>query len=376
MYKAFAVENKGSELAPRAWWNASQILFKTGDAAGGAGLCSEMNKMFPGSANVKECLGQAARTFEAIARLDLAAKVVLTLADIEPEKRNQWRDIASDFFALSGTRDGRERALQMFLKTADEKKPDAKLKVLEKAMQVAKELKDQKSMTVIRAKIESLGLEPAASRFLVEEAEAAYAAGDFNKAFNLSKRVVGRESQLSSDKEIAARARFLQARILDDEYRGQSVKARVDRIGLVLALKTEKLEKAQKAYQSASRMGDNSVAIESFAKLADLYIDYSHTVKAMKLPADVPDADQQAFAKEIETIAMPMEEKGIEALSQAIDAARKSARLDGLAGRLQEKLDRLNLKSETTPKIEVEALPKLVPGFSSKVFGMLGGGDL
>lgn len=374
MYKAFATENRTSDLAPRAWWNASQILFKTGDAAGGAGLCSEMNKLFPGSANVKECLSQAARTFEAIARLDLAAKVVLTLADLEPEKRNQWRDIASDFFALSGTREGKERALQMFLKSADEAKNEAKLKVLEKAMQVAKELKDRKSVTVIQGKIESWGLEPAASRLLVEEAEAAYKTGDFGKAFNLSKRVVGRESQLSSAKEIAARARFLQARILEDEYRGQSVKARVERIGIVLALKTEKLEKAQKAYQSAARMGDNGVAVESFAKLGDLYIDYARTVKSMKLPADVPESDQQAFSKEIETIAMPMEEKGIEALSQAIDAARKSARLDGLAGGLQYKLDRLNMKPESTIKIEVDALPPMVPGFSSKFFGWRGGG--
>ncbi len=375
MYKAFALDNKSSELAPRAWWNASQILFKTGDAAGGAGLCSEMSKMFPTAANAKECLSQAARTFEAIARLDLAAKVVLNLADLEPEKRSHWREVASDFFALSGTRDGKERALQMFLKIVDEKKPEGKLVVLEKSLQIAKELRDEKSMSAIRGKIESLGLEPAASRFLVEEAEAAYKAGDSTKAFNLAKRVVGRESQLRDAKDVPARARFLQARVLDDEYRQQSVKARVDRIGIVLAIKTEKLEKAQKAYQSSAKMGDNSVAIESFGKLADLYIDYAHTVKAMKLPADVPEADQQAFTKEIEAIAMPMEEKGIEALSQAIDAARKSARLDGLAGTLQEKLDRLNLKSESNTKVEVETLPRLVPGFTWKMLGQWRGGE-
>ena len=95
----------------------------------------------------------------------------------------------------------------------------------------------------------------------------------------------------------------------------------------------------------------------------------------MAFPADVPEADQQAFAKEIESIAMPMEEKGIEALSQAIDAARKSGRLDGLAGNLQEKLDRLNMKADATPKVEVEALPRLVPAFNWKMLGMLRGGD-
>lgn len=363
MYKAFAVENRSTDLGPRAWWNASQILFKTGDASGGAGMCSDMHRMFPGSANVKECLTQAANTYEATARLDLAAKVVLTLSDVDVEKRAHWREIASDFFALSGTNEGKEKALDMY-------KSDSRLSTLEKSMQVAKELKDRKQISSIRAKIESFGLEPAASRFLMEEAEAAYSGGDSAKAFAISKRVVGHESRLKDAKEIAARARFLQARILDDEYRGQSVKARVDRIGIVLALKTEKLEKAQKAYQSAAKMGSTNVAIESFAKLSDLYIDYSKTVKGMKLPSDVSAADQAVFAKEIESIAMPMEEKGIESLSQAIDAAQKSARLDGFAGRLQEKLDRLNMKSESAAKVEVEPFPRLVPAFGWKLIGM------
>lgn len=376
MYKSFALENKGSELAPRAWWNASQILFKTGKTSAGASMCAEMNSLFPGAANAKECLTQAAQTFEAMARLDLAAKAVVALSEIDVEKRVQWREIASDFFALSGTREGKERSIQMFLKSAEDKKPEQKLALFEKAIQIAKELRDEKTASSLRLKIESLGLEPAASRFAVEEAEAAYKSGDSTRAFSLAKRVVGRESLLKSAKDIPARARFLQARILDDEYRAQSVKARVERIGIVLALKTEKLEKAQKAYQSSARMGDNGVAVESLGRLAELYIDYSNTVKSMKLPADVPESDQQAFAKEIESIVLPMEEKGIEALSQAIDAARKSGRLDGYAGVLQERLDRLNLKSDVSVRVEVDELPRMVPAFSWKVLGWTEKGGL
>lgn len=376
MYKSFALENRGTDLAPRAWWNASQLLFKSGKTSAGAAMCSEMSDLFPGAINVKECLTQAAQTFEAMARLDLAAKVVMNLSNLDVEKRVYWREIASDFYALSGTRDGKERAIQMFLKSAEEKKPEQKLALFEKAIQIAKELRDEKTASSLRMKIESLGLEPAASRFIVEEAEAAYKAGDSTRAFNLVKRVVGRESLLKNAKDIPARARFLQARVLDDEYRAQSVKARVERIGIVLALKTEKLEKAQKAYQSSARMGDNGVAVESLGRLAELYIDYSNTVKGMKLPADVPESDQQAFAKEIESIVLPMEEKGIEALSQAIDAARKSGRLDGYAGVLQERLDKLNMKSDVSTRVEVDELPRMVPAFSWKILGWIEKGGL
>ncbi|MDZ4084604.1 MAG: hypothetical protein U1E10_16805, partial [Bdellovibrionales bacterium] len=51
-------------------------------------------------------------------------------------------------------------------------------------------------------------------------------------------------------------------------------------------------------------------------------------------------------------------------------AAKKTARLDGLAGELQRRLDRLNLKSDATQeKVNVEPLPKVVPGFSWKLLG-------
>lgn len=374
MYRSFALENRSSELAPRAWWNASQILFRTAKASEGAAMCAQMHKNFPGSVNSKECLMQAVQTYESIARLDLASAVALNLAEIDkgPEKDAKWRNLSTEFLALSGARNKKEQALGQFLKQVDEKGQTRQQQaaLLEKAFQLAKELGDEKQISAARQKIESFGIEPHSSRFLVEEAEAVYLAGDSNKAFNLAKRVVGRESQLSQAKFLPARARFLQARVLEDEYRSQSVKARVDRIGIVLAIKTEKLEKAQKAYQAAARMGDTSVAIESQSKLAELYIDYSKTIRAMKLPADVPESDQKAFAQEIEQIALPMEEKGIEALSQAVDAAKKTARLDGLAGELQHRLDRLNLKTDgALEKVTVEPLPRVVPGFNWKLLG-------
>ncbi|MDZ4082863.1 MAG: hypothetical protein U1E10_08010, partial [Bdellovibrionales bacterium] len=62
MYRSFALENRTSELAPRAWWNASQILFRTSKASEGASMCAQMHKNFPGSVNSKECLQQAVQT--------------------------------------------------------------------------------------------------------------------------------------------------------------------------------------------------------------------------------------------------------------------------------------------------------------------------
>lgn len=380
MYKAFATENPEHELGPRAWWNASQILFKTGEAKGGADMCAQMPTLFPSAlkaANTKDCLTQAAKTYEALARLDLAARVLLNLADVDSEKSAVWRELSIDFMALSGQRENKEKAIAGLLKSATEKPADAKQELklekrdalLEKALALAEELGDSKWLAQVRGKIDALGAEPAVSRFAALEAQQAYDDGDSAKAFALAKKVVGREAKHPDVKRYAAQARFIQARILEDEYRAQSVKARVERMGVVLALKTERLEKAQKAYQSAAKLGDPAVAIDSWGRLAELYLDYASTVKGMKLPADVPESDQKTFQAEIEQIVLPMEEKGIEALNQAVEAAKKHSLLDGKAGQLQARLDRLNLRGDLAMKVEIQKLPRLVPGFKKRLLG-------
>jgi TolA-binding protein len=379
LYRSFATDNVGSDLAPKAWWNASQILFRLGQVAEAASMCAQMPKKFPGASQTRECLIQAAQTYESIAQLDLASQVAGLLADVDKQKSSVWQALATDFLALTGNRDLKEQAFRNLIKAADENagKPQRQAEILEKALQIAKEMGNDKSMSIARTKIEAIGVEPQVSLFLLEEAEAAYRAGDSARAFSLAKRVVGKESQLSTPRSLPAKARMLQARVLEDEYRQQSVKARVERIGIVLAIKTEKLEKVQQAYQSAAKMaatntGDPAIAIEAQAKLADLYIDYARTVrsmKSMKMPQDVPSSDQMAFAKEIEQIAIPMEEKGIEATAQVIDAAKRARRLDGMAGRLQMQLDKLNMKKEVSEWVEPSPLPNVFPGFEWTVLG-------
>lgn len=76
--------------------------------------------------------------------------------------------------------------------------------------------------------------------------EEIYSSGDPSEAFNEAKKIV---SLGKSAKKALARARFIQAQILEKEFYNQSVKSKAERITVVLALKTEKLEKAQQAYQ-------------------------------------------------------------------------------------------------------------------------------
>jgi hypothetical protein len=356
-YKKFALENAASDLAPKAWWNASQLQFRLGDATGGANTCYQMHKLFPKSTNGRECLTKAANTFEAMGRLDNAARVLLNLAQIEGEDQFKWREVAADFFALSGSKD---RAITMYMKLAEGQKPAKQLVLMEKAAELARESGDNKTLADIENQYSSKGIEPHASRMIVEQAELAFEKNDHNKAFNLSKKIIARDNL---PKDLLARARFVQARVLEDEYKKQSVKARVERIGTVLAIKTEKLEKAQKAFQSAIKYGDAKTSVKALKRLAGVYLDYATTVRSMTLPADVPAADQAAFKGEIEQLTIPMEEKGIEAMAQALETAKKSQLRDGEIAELQAEVNKLNMKPNTAPTVAVLKPTVYLPEF-------------
>jgi TolA-binding protein len=358
-YKKFALENTTSELAAKAWWNASQLQFRMGDAQGGANTCYQMAKLFPKSGNGKDCLTKAAQTFEAMARLDLAARVLLNLAVVETDKADRWREVAADFFAISGDKD---RAITMYQKLAEERK-DKKQQValLDKAALLARDSGDMKTVSSIEARFSRDGVEPQASRMIVEQAEQAFAKQDFTKAFNLSKKIISRDSL---PKELLARARYVQASVLADEYRHQSVKARVEKVGTVLAVKTEKLEKAQKAFQSAANYGDPQMSVKSLRALADIYVDYAKSVRTMELKG-LSAADMQAFREQTEQLATPIEEKGIEAMGQALTAAKKAQLRNGEIAELQIEVNKMNMKGEPAPVVTVTAPALYVPKLST-----------
>ena len=370
-YKTFAQENKESELAAKAWWNASQIQFKTSDLMGGSNTCIEMVKLFPKSPNIKECVLKAAQSFESLARLDLASTAVLTLVDLDVSQERHWREVAADFKCLSGQLDACVKIYIELVNIKDQKREE-KIRLLERAYDASRLVGDQTHMSLLKTKLIELGAEPWITLVTLEQGEAALEKGDQTKAFNLTKKIIGREGL---PKDILARARFVQAQVLEDEYRRQSVKAQVDRIGIVLAIKTEKLEKAQKAYQSAIRYNDPLVSVKALRRLAHCYLDYSKSVRNMSLPAEVPEADQQAFKSEIEQLSIPMEEKGIEAMSQALDVAKKAQLRNGEIANIQLEIDELNLAAKRSVANTISMPEIYVPVFSIGNWGWKSGGS-
>lgn len=355
-YKRFAVEQGKSDLGPKAWWNASQIEFKTGDLLAGSNTCHEMSKMFRDSPQVKDCLTRAAGAYETLARLDLAAKVLMDLCEFDNANENKWRELAADFFALSRNR---HLAIGMYAKLAETRKDQKeKLVLVEKQLELAKLDSNSKQVSELKRQISSFGVEPEASLIVLEQAEEKFATGDFTTAFNLAKKIIGKDG---IPKNFLARARFVQAQVLDDEFKKQSVKARIEKVATVLAIKTEKLEKAQKAYQAVIEYGDPEYSVIAIQHLSGCYLHYAQALKTLQLSGEVSEADRAAFHKEIENLITPMEEKGIDSLNQALQAAKKIHLFNQTVVNIQRELDKLNLKSEPLPLGQIQNPPMYLP---------------
>jgi hypothetical protein len=201
----------------------------------------------------------------------------------------------------------------------------------------------------------SVGRQPEASLAAVHFVEEAYAQNKHEEAFQLAKKVLAQEKS-GAAKSALARARLVQARVLEKEFRSQSVKSRLDRIQTVLTLKTEKLSRAQLAFQSAANYGDPVISVKAYRELADCYLHYSESLQNMPVPDGVPKDEVEAFRAEMEKLAIPMEEKGIETKVLAYRAARELGVEPAIVSEIQAEMKKLN-----QPTAKDNATVKLMP---------------
>ena len=237
-------------------------------------------------------------------------------------------------------------------------------RILAKMARIYKRNGNTVAYKALRTEVMNLGVEPDASIYLAEVVEEIFNKKQYSKAFTMSKKLVSRSV---GTVETRSKARFIQAQILQDEFVRQSVKARIDRIALVLAIKTEKLEKAQKAYQAVISYGHPEYMVKSLEKLSEMYSVYAKHVRTMKLPKDTPEDEKQIFQAEIERLVIPMEEKGVDTLLEALKAAKTAKLIDGSVARIEQKINKMNMTESNVPNLTVE-----LPGFAGPEFRKAG----
>jgi tetratricopeptide (TPR) repeat protein len=235
-------------------------------------------------------------------------------------------------------------------------------RMFEKILELEKNDGNKAGQKAMLAKLSSLGVEPYVSQVLVEKSEDLYAQGDLTEAFSAAKKVI---SHNGGSKNFMARARYVQAQVLDTEFKEQSVKTSLSKVATVLAMKAERLEKAQKAYQATINYGDPEMSIKSMERLSDCYEHFAHAVRDIQIKDKLSESDLAAFKGETEKMIIPMEEKGVDSLAQALEAAKKFQMHDGTIARLQNALNQINLVKARLDTGVASVPPAVVPRFSA-----------
>lgn len=354
-YKTFVKENPGSPLAQKAWWNAVEIHFKAQQFKQGAQASVEYYRKFSSAPEALDALMRAAQTFESLGDIAATAETLQILAVADRKSSEKWNLLAADFLSL----ENKEReAKEIYLKLTEGK--DQKIRDLAwtRLETFARSQRSQESYENLVKSFIKLGREPFYGNAKLFQLEKVFEAGKRQEAFAESRKLVGMEG---ATPYVRARARFIQAKILELEYKEQSLKAKVDRVATVIALKSEKLDKAQQAYQSAIKMGDAGVSLSALQSLAYLYGDFAQALKSMPIPQGLSGPEESAFREEIDKLILPMEDKSLETIAQALNEAKKLKRFDGSVRNIENALLELNMTKRVLPQVELREPAMVLP---------------
>lgn len=351
-YQAFAKQNPNSELTEKAMWNSSQLYYKLGDAWNGAMSGEEFAVKFNKSPKAIDALLRSAQTFEAMGQLSEAARVLSQLAQKDAKSANRWRELAADFHAMDGDYPEARKLYNDLKANMDQA---AKLRMMNKLEALEKNYGTTQSQAEILKVMIDMNIQPQANLAKVALVEKDFEKGRHAEAFNDARRLLG--GGMNANQK--ARLRLVQAKVLEQEFVKASVKSRAERVATVLAIKTEKLQKVQEALQSAIKYGDPKVSMEAFERLYNCYAHYVTSLKEMPIPAGLTAEDANAFRAELGNLVVPLEEKSVDTLAQAVKFAKQQQFLDGTAARLEAELAKLNQQATINLAPEIEK-PELV----------------
>ncbi len=353
-YQAFAKHNPKSDLLEKAVWNAMQLQFKLDDTFNGSKTAVDFATRFPVSKQAVNALLRAAQSFESMGQLQEAAQVLEKLAAKDEKSARRWRELAADFYAMDG---GHLQARRLYNDLKGLGDSATRTRIMVKLEGFEKAYGTTGQQAAILQQMIDMNIQPQANLAKVKAIENFLARGDNEKAFNEARHQMGGSMNANQ----RARLRLVQAKVLEQEFLKQSVKSRAEKVATVLAIKTEKLQKVQEALQSTIKFGDPTVSVEAFERLYNCYAHFVKALKEMPTPTGLSKEDNEAFRAEISNLIVPLEEKSVDTLAQAVQFARKQSTIDGNAARLEAELDRVNQTVGTSFTVPLTEPQMMVP---------------
>lgn len=346
---SFYREHKNTTLAKDALWQALSLAYASGRSVDGAEMALEYGLAYPGETKSIDALKDAAQAQTQSGHLTAAAKtmelIVQRSAGRSEKDVSTYTDAAAELYTLEGNK---KLAVSSFLKLAnDSSNKENQAKLFAKALTTLKGEENTDEYQRIENKLLALGQEPYFSEIRLKRVQALWTSKKATEAFNAAKTLVATDKGIPE--EVRAKARLIQAHVLEIEFLQQSTKTSVEKLSLILSLKTEKLDKAQTAYLTAAKISkDPNVQLEALQGLNRIYKNYVETVGHPIIKTDLKPDEKKALSEELAKLVNPIAEK-MQDTSKRLTALAK----DTKATRSEE-IDFANLPAEDSVKARIK----------------------
>lgn len=299
----FASEYKQTPLAQTAHWQAIAQAYTAEEDFLGARLSEKFYTDFPADARNKDSLKEALKVYIDSAHISDAIRVVGVLAQLQKDEARTYRTLECQLTDLLQLK---SKALSCYGQLFNDSTVEQKKALLPSYLALFEQNKNSAEYTRLQQQIINMQIEPYATQILIAQAQTMLEQNKPKEAFQMSLKINAR----NVDEGTRAAARLIQARILEDEFRAQSLKAREDKLSIVLAMKTEKLDKSLTAYTSALKMSNNdSVQKSALEGIDRLYSHFITAVHDMVLPETLTTSDKQQLQNELKALVAPFSEK-------------------------------------------------------------------
>lgn len=298
----FSEEHKQSKLAQDAYWQAISLSYAKGLDVNGANLSLSFIKHYPEDKRKLDALKEAAKTYVDSGHIKLAINTLKELIEVDKANALQHNELICDLLKINRQLTDSRKCYKTIFTNADKAK---KVEVLTKMM---KTFDNQNSSEYfeIQNQILSSNIEPFATEILIKQAKKLLDNKDYTSAFNLSLKINARPVA----QDIRAEARLIQAQILEQEFISQSVKSRESKFSMVIAMKTEKMDKAFTAYSSAIKMSkSDDIQSRGLQGIDRVYSHFIDSISNMPMPETLSVEDKKTLKTELVNLTLPFEEK-------------------------------------------------------------------
>lgn len=319
LLKDFALSHKNSKLGQDSLWQSVSLSFANGYDVMGADLSLEYASAYPKDEKSLDAVKEAVKSYVDAGHLKKAISTLRELARLQPAKSIQHLETSCDLLRVNSQTAEARGCYKALLDKVDKNR---KAEILGKLIKSFGDRKNSSELESLQNQILRENIEPYATQVLISKARNLFDNKKYTDAFNLSMKINSRPV----DSDIRAEARLVQAAVLEQEFIAQSVKAREDKFSMVLAMKTEKFDKAFTAYSSTIKMSKtDKIQAASLQGIDRLYAHFIEVLTTMPVPQTLAEQEQQVLKSELAKMAGPFQEKRKDNLAKLRQVSKLSA---------------------------------------------------